>query len=88
MSILEKTIELDCAPGYPRPGDLIPAVVAGTILESMTTPEFIDKHRPFFGNATYDYSAVTDDEWLEVKPTIQERVEALYSRGSIRYGSW
>lgn len=82
MSNVEKTIELDCAPGYPRPGDLIGGVTEGLGLEAKEPCSM------FFGNWMWAYPEVTDERWLEIQPTIRMRVEALYRGGVIRYGSW
>jgi len=78
----EQTIELDCPPGHPRPGDLYPGVIEGTGL-----PE----RKPvgmFFGNWTWDYNDLPRSEWERVQPILKERITALYERGMIRYGSW
>jgi len=80
--LLQQTIELDCAPGSPRPGDLIGGVIEGTGLQTKEPVAM------FFGNWTYDYSEVPADEWAKIRPTIKARIEALYESGAIRYGSW
>lgn len=77
-----QTIELDCAPGCPRPDAYIGAVIEGTGL-----PKRKDSSR-FFGNWTWDYSDVPEATWQAAKPILKERIEALYHRGAIRYGSW
>lgn len=79
---MEKTIELDCPPGSPRPGDLIGGVIEGLGLKKK---EAVGK---FFGNWTWDYSEVSDKRWLEIRPILRERIEKLYREGWIRYGSW
>lgn len=78
------SIELGCAPGHVRPGDLIEAVIAGTGLPSR---EPVSK---VFGDWTYDYSDLggIDKLWTKIKPILQERICALYVKGTIRYGSW
>jgi hypothetical protein len=85
---MEKSIELDCAPGNPRPGDLIGGVVQGTLLEGRpeAAPEATVSR--LFGNWKWMFSEVPDEDWKAVQPTIKERVTALYNRGLIRYGSW
>ena len=78
-----KTIELDCAPGALRPGDLIAEVIKDTNL-----PLIKDSGR-FFGCWMWDYTNVVDDElWDAVQPKLAERVKELYNSGAIRYGSW
>lgn len=77
-----KTIELDCPPGSPRPGDLIEGVIKDTGLELR---EAVSR---FFGNWQWDYSDVSDDIWARAQPVLCERITNLYNSGVIRYGSW
>lgn len=78
----EHSIELDCPPGSPRPGDLIAQVIAGTGL-----PLREDCMR-CFGNWKWSYDDVSCEEWDRIQPIIKERITALYNSGRIRYGSW
>jgi hypothetical protein len=82
MELNLQTIELDCPPGYPRPGDLIAGVIGGTGLESRETISRL------FGNWVWDYHDVPPEKWEEIKPTLGERITKLYNNGIIRYGSW
>lgn len=76
------TIELDCPPGSPRPGDLIDGVLEGTGLKAGETVSRI------FGNWTWEFN-VPEDEWVnKIQPIIKPRIEALFHKGLIRYGSW
>jgi hypothetical protein len=77
-----KSIELDCAPGMTRPGDLIEGVIKDTGLPTR------EPSTMFFGNWVWDYQDIPDDKWLEIQPTLKERITALYNHGYIRYGSW
>lgn len=77
-----QTIELDCAPGGLRPGDLIAAVIDGTGLPAR------EPVLKFFGEWTWDYGDVAPDVWAAAKPVLQERITKLYHGGMIRYGSW
>lgn len=79
---MKKTIELDCAPGGIRPGDLIGKVIEGTGLKNK---EHISC---FFGNWIWDYNEVSDEDWLKIQPILMERITDLYNKGIIRYGSW
>ncbi len=77
------TIELDCPPGSPRPGDLIAGVLEGTGLPMIETSSRL------FGEWTWDYTDLVDQEiWARVQPTLEARITDLYNRGVIRYGSW
>lgn len=78
----KQTIELDCPPGKPRPGDLIDGVI-----EDLNLP----KRKPtstFFGNWVWDYSDIKKSKWKKIVPKLKERIEKLYEKGIIRYGSW
>jgi hypothetical protein len=77
-----QTIELDCAPGAPRPGDLIAGVLKGSGLEVRETVSRL------FGNWVWDYSDVPAVTWAELQPLFKERITRLYKMGKIRYGSW
>jgi hypothetical protein len=77
-----QTIDLDCPPGDPRPGDLIEGVLEGT---GLVAGEPVSK---VFGNWCWEFD-VPRAEWEErVQPVIRPRIEALYHRRVIRYGSW
>lgn len=81
------SIELDCPPGNPRPGDLIAGVLAGTGL----IPEDFDPPSRFFGCWTWVLRSGDEHRVARFKhaqPTLKERVTALHEAGVIRYGSW
>lgn len=77
-----ESIELDCPPGYPRPGDLIAGVIAGTGLPE-SEPVFM-----FFGCWAWEYDVPREKWEREIQPVIRPRIQALHSSGVIRYGSW
>lgn len=79
---VHQTVELDCAPGFPRPGHLIGGVIEGTGL-----PEKESESR-IFGKWTWDYSEVDPELWKQARPVLKERIKALFEKGLIRYGSW
>lgn len=79
---MQQTIELDCAPGYPRPGDLIDVVLEGTGLKAGETVSRC------FGNWTWQFDVPRDVWERDIQPVIKPRIEALYNAGTIRYGSW
>ena len=91
MNIQERhqnfSIELDCAPGTPRPSDLIEGVLKGTGLDVddfWTVP-------PFFGHQMWILlkTAEKDKLFTTIRLNkIKRRVTTLYNRGSIRYGTW
>jgi hypothetical protein len=73
-------IDIDCPPGDPRPGDLIPSVIKGTGL-----PLREDAGCRFFGWWTWDYSDIAPDIWKRARPKIRRRLVRLYEQGVIRY---
>lgn len=75
------TIELDCPPGEPRPGDLIAKVLEGTGLPERETVSRL------FGNWAWDYSDMAE-AFMQAQPVLGERITKLYHAGVIRYGSW
>ena len=77
-------IELDCAPGAPRPGDLFPGVVHDT---AVFEEDFEQKGR-FFGNWSWYLKPEAADRYEIAKPEIERRIKALYASGRIRYGSY
>jgi len=81
-----QTIDIDCPPGHPRPGDLIGGVIDGLGIADRAEPP-IDQVTPFFGNACYSFR-VPDDEWKRIQPVLKERLVALYEAGIARYCSW
>jgi hypothetical protein len=82
MSEEIQTIELDCAPGPTRPGDLIESIIKDTGLELR------DPASMLFGNWIWDYNDVDPEVWKSIQPALEERIRNLYSSGAIRYGSW
>jgi hypothetical protein len=77
----EHSIQLDCPPGSPRPGDLIDFVLERTGLKSY-------KVTPLFGEASWVFPKTTCEEWDKIQKITQPKVESLYHSGTIRYGSW
>ena len=78
----EQTIELDCPPGFPRPGDLIEGVIKDT---GLPLREPVLK---FFGEWTWDYTDIDAAKWDAIRPILKERIGKLYYAGVIRYGSY
>jgi len=78
----EHSIELDCPPGSPRPGDLIAGVIEGTGL-----PPKEDVSR-VFGNWKWEYQEVSCEDWDRIQPILKARITQLYESGRIRYGGW
>lgn len=78
------TIELDCAPGYPRPDDLLPGVLkdTGVTIDPQATSV------RFFGNWEWIVPTSQEEAYAKARDTIKARITALYHSGTIRYGSW
>jgi hypothetical protein len=82
MVKLKHTIELDCFPGFNRPGNFIDQIIEGT---GLPQKEPVSK---FFGNWIWDYSEVSKIEWNKIRPILRQRITELYDLKIIRYGSW
>lgn len=78
------TIEIDCAPGNPRPDTYLPTVLEGTGIE----PEKLTLVGQFFGNWTWEVPKELEAQYEEARPTVENRISDLYYQGAIRYGSW
>lgn len=81
-----ESIELDCPPGNPRPGDLIEGVLEGTGL----TLEHFEEPSKTFGNWKWELKPDPEVEklFIAAKPTFASRIAKLHNDGRIRYGSW
>jgi hypothetical protein len=79
---LKQHIIIDCPPGIPRPGDLLPFVLKDTGLEPREPSWTV------FGEWGFNYSDVPETKWDEIQPIFEERIKNLYERSLIRYGSW
>lgn len=77
-----QTIEIDCPPGYPRPGDLIESVIKDTEL-----PLRDDVCR-LFGCWTWDYNDIDPEIWNKAKPILEKKLTKLYDDHVCRYCSW
>jgi|TARA_Y100000310_G_scaffold322110_1_gene380704 hypothetical protein len=75
----EKIIALDCAPGLPRPSDLIQGVLKGTRIE---VGEPVSR---LFGQWTWEISEKDYDKFKTKRQIIWSRIEDLYFKGKIRY---
>ena len=86
---MKNTIELDCAPGQLRPGDLIDMIVRGTLLEGLPEAQPEATMSRFFGHWVWEFPSVSEEIWeREVRPVVKPRIEMLHSLELIRYGSW
>lgn len=84
MSEERYSIDIDCPPGDPRPGDLFPGVLKDT---GLTTEDFEEGGR-FFGNWTWYVRPNKAEQYLKARDTIKAHLTALYNSGVIRYASW
>lgn len=78
----DQTIEIECPPGPPRPGDLIKKIVEGSGL-----PLRKEVSRSF-GLWTWDYSDLTPEEWAKAEKIIAPKLKELYAKGIARYISF
>ena len=80
----EYTIEIDCPPGHTRPSHLLPGVLknTGVVIDPQETQS------RFFGCFTWVIPPDCVPDYLNHRESIAERIQTLYHRGVIRYGSW
>jgi hypothetical protein len=80
------SIELDCPPGRPRPGDLIVNVLTNT---GLLVGDFEEPSKTF-GNWIWVLreDAGKDGVYEAARPKLREKIEQLYHSNVIRYGSW
>lgn len=76
-------IELDCAPGTPRPDTVLFFVLEGTAL----TPLDFTNSGTFFGNWTFCPNPEKLEEYGKAREHIAARISEAYDAGRIRYGS-
>lgn len=86
--IKKLSIVLGCAPGLPRPGDFIGAVVDGTILAGTDAANPDNTVSRSFGDWTWEFDVPLDVWERDIEPVIKRRIVALYKNGSIRCGAW
>lgn len=81
-----RSIEIDCPPGSPRPGDLFPGVLEKT---GLTEDDFVNTSRLM---GEWIWALKKDNEKAELfdkaKPMFKDVITKLYNSGKIRYGSW
>lgn len=81
------SIEIDCPPGLPRPGELFPGVLKGTGLKEA---DFTNTSR-FMGAWVWvlnEGSPDRDTKFTASKSIFKERLEELYHQGVVRYATW
>lgn len=76
------SIEIDCAPGPTRPGDLLPGVLRDTGI-ALGEPD-----SKLFGHWTWTIPSNLEARYAEVQAVVKERLLELHRQGRIRYGSW
>ena len=81
------SIEIDCPPGFPRPGDLFPAVLANT---GLTVADF-DNTNKLFGHWTWvlkEGNPYRDALFTRNREVFRVRLTEMYEAGYARYVSW
>jgi hypothetical protein len=87
MCVRIQTIELDCAPGAIRPGDLISAVVEGTPLAALPEAQPDASISRVFGNWTWSFPNTDAEVWEHIartgsSPTRSEIAQAMGYRSA------
>jgi hypothetical protein len=78
------SIEIDCAPGTPRPDTVLPLALSNT---EMKVEDF-EKTSTFFGNWTYVPLLEKEELYANSQNTIAENLKQAYAKGKCRYCSW
>lgn len=81
------SIEIDCAPGFPRPGDLFPGVLHNT---GLTVDDF-DNTARLFGHWTWvlkEGDPKRDELFTLKRPLFKQRLTEIYEAGYARFVSW
>lgn len=76
----KQEVHLECPPGEPRPGDLLPVLLKGTGL-----PVRDDVGR-LYGHWIWDYNDIPRCIWDAAVPVIERRMIHLLNKGVIRAG--
>ena len=76
----KQEIHLECPPGDPRPGDLMPELLRGTGIPLR------DSESRLFGHWKWDYNDISREVWEAAVPTIMRRMDCLYRDGIICAG--
>ncbi len=77
------TLEIGCAPGAVRPGDLLPLVLEGTGVDLSNV-----ESSKIFGDWEWVIPEDQTEIYSKARSIIQARISVLYDQGRIRYGSW
>ena len=77
---LHNVLEIGCAPGGRRPGDILKQVIKDTSLE------YKDPISMFFGDWTWYYDEISPEDFNQARKIIMPRLKELYNQGVIRYG--
>ena len=77
------TLEIGCAPGGTRPGHLLPGVLEGTGVNL----DNVESSKSF-GDWEWVIPEDQVEKYKAARETIKSRIENLYNKGVIRYGSW
>lgn len=77
-------IGIDCEPGSPRPDTFIKNAV-DLIKSDVIIEEPVNK---FFGAWTWNIAGISDEEYTQAKPRLEEYFDRLYMSGRIRGAEW
>lgn len=78
------SIEIDCAPGTPRPDTVLPLALANT---EMKVEDF-ERTSTFFGNWTYVPLLEKEELYKKSQNTIKQNLNKAYDEKRCRYCSW
>lgn len=79
-NVLRNVLEIGCAPGGIRPGDVLKQVIEGTCLEDKKPAS------TFFDDWTWYYDEISPEDFKKSIKIIMPKLKELYNKGVIRYG--
>lgn len=72
-------IQIDCAPGNIRPGDILKEVIQDTELK------YKEPISTFMGEWTWEYNEIDTKLFIKIKDIIFPKLKKAYDEGRIRY---
>jgi len=75
-------IEIDCAPGTPRPDGYFKVICEKLGIE------YFAPASTFFGNWTWEIPELNEEQREIYDSFVPDYIKGLHSSGKIRYGSW
>lgn len=84
LNNLVQTIEIDCAPGNLRPGDVMKSMI-----EELELPfKYKETSGRLFGNWTWTFNEFNEEDWRAIQKKVGPYLTKCWEKGTVRYASW